>query len=91
MTVDRGAVHETQLFNLRENPDELLEEHHDPRVIALTGFTPSKHQVNLAIDPRYADQLEEMETLLLAEMRRHNDPWRLWAAPARPWNPLSQT
>ncbi|MEW6303548.1 MAG: sulfatase-like hydrolase/transferase [Verrucomicrobiota bacterium] len=76
-----GAVHETQLFNLAENPDELLEQHHDPRVIALTGVKPAAHQVNLAKDPRYAGKLAEMEALLLAEMRRLHDPYRLWNQP----------
>ncbi len=77
-----GAVRETQLFNLAENPHEFLKEHHDPRVCALTGVTPGEHQVNLAGDPRYADKLHEMESLLLAEMRRLDDPWRLWNQPA---------
>jgi arylsulfatase A-like enzyme len=76
-----GTVHETQLFNLAENPYELLQEHHDPQVIALTGHRPEKHQVNLARDPRYAGKLQEMEELLLAEMRRLHDPWRLWDQP----------
>lgn len=76
-----GAVRETQLFNLAENPYELLEQHHDPRVIALTGNTPAKRQRNLAGDPRYAEKLREMEALLLAEMRRHDDPYRLWDQP----------
>ena len=79
---DEGAVHATQLFNLAENPDELLQEHHDPEVIALTDVTPEKHQVNLANEARYADKLREMEALLLAEMRRLHDPWRLWNQPA---------
>jgi arylsulfatase A-like enzyme len=76
-----GAVRETQLFNLAENPDELLKEHHDPAVIALTGVTPEKQQMNLAGDPRYAARLAEMEALLLSEMRRLHDPWRLWDQP----------
>jgi choline-sulfatase len=77
-----GAVHETQLFNLQENPDELVQEHHDPQVVALIGTTPKKNQLNLARHPQYADKLKEMEALLLAEMRRHHDPWRLWNQPA---------
>jgi choline-sulfatase len=77
-----GTVHETQLFNLAENPHEFLQEHHDPKVIALTGVTPEKHQVNLANDPRHSGKLKEMEALLLAEMRRLDDPWRLWDQPA---------
>jgi len=77
-----GAVRETQLFNLKDNPDELLAEHHDPKVVALTGVQPGKEQVNLARDPRHAAKLAEMQGLLLAEMRRLNDPWRLWNQPA---------
>ncbi|MEZ6078012.1 MAG: hypothetical protein R3C56_20785 [Pirellulaceae bacterium] len=50
-------------------------------MIALTGVTPEAEQVNLAGDPRYADKLAEMETLLLAEMRRLDDPYRLWYQP----------
>jgi hypothetical protein len=38
--------------------------------------------VNLADDPKYAAKLAEMQALLLAEMRRLNDPWRLWNQPA---------
>lgn len=77
-----GAVRETQLFNLAENPHEFVKEHHDSQVRALTGVAPTANQVNLAGDPRYADKLAEMEALLLAEMRRLNDPWRLWNQPA---------
>lgn len=77
-----GAVRETQLFNLAENPNELLEQHHDPKVVALTGNKPSPQQRNLAGDSRYAAKLREMEALLLAEMRRHDDPYRLWNQPA---------
>ncbi len=86
-----GKVRETQLFNLRENPDEFLAEHHDPKVIALTGITPQAHQVNLATDPRYATRLAEMESLLLAEMRRLHDPWRLWNQPNDNLPPVSST
>jgi len=76
-----GEVHETQLFNLAENPDELLEQHADPQVTGLTRHTPRKNQRNLANDPRYAEKLAEMEALLLAEMRRLDDPYRLWNQP----------
>ncbi|MCA9159079.1 MAG: sulfatase-like hydrolase/transferase [Planctomycetales bacterium] len=76
-----GAVREKQLFNLAENPNEFLGQHHAPSVIALTGVTPEAEQVNLAGDPRYADKLAEMEALLLAEMRRLDDPYRLWYQP----------
>jgi choline-sulfatase len=76
-----GQVHETQLFNLAENPYEFLDEHHDPQVVALVGQAPAKHQRNLAGDARYAEKLAEMEALLLAEMRKLDDPYRLWNQP----------
>jgi choline-sulfatase len=77
-----GRVRETQLFNLAENPHELLAEHHATAVIAQTGNRPAAHQRNLATDGRYATQLAEMEALLLAEQRRHDDPYRLWHQPS---------
>ena len=77
----RDGVRETQLFNLAENPDELLQEHHDPKVAELTGTKPAANQRDLAEDPRCADKLAEMEALLLAEMRRLDDPYRLWNQP----------
>jgi arylsulfatase A-like enzyme len=76
-----GNVRETQLFNLADNPHEYVKEHHDPKIRALTGSRPTEHQINLAGDPRYAGKLKEMEALLLAEMRRLDDPWRLWNQP----------
>ncbi|CAM3327977.1 sulfatase-like hydrolase/transferase [Zobellia roscoffensis] len=63
-----GAVRETQLFNLAENPNEYLKEHQKE------GET----ETNLADNPRYANKLAEMEALLLAEMESHDDPYRLW-------------
>ncbi len=77
-----GQVREIQLFNLAENPYELLDQHHAPQVKELKGNSPSQKQRNLATDPRYADKLAEMEGLLLAEMRRLDDPYRLWNQPA---------
>ena len=47
----------------------------------LTGVKPGPGQVNLAGDPKYAARLKEMEALLLVEMRRHDDPYRLWNQP----------
>ncbi len=76
-----GKVRETQLFNLAENPYEFLQQHHESPVIRLTGHTPEATQTNLAGDPRYAEKLAEMEALLLAEMRRLHDPYRLWNQP----------
>jgi arylsulfatase A-like enzyme len=76
-----GKVRETQLFNVAENPEEYLDQHHDPTVVALTGHRPAAHQRNLAGDPRHAVKLAEMEALLLGEMRRLHDPYRLWNQP----------
>ncbi|MBN2507351.1 MAG: sulfatase-like hydrolase/transferase [Verrucomicrobia bacterium] len=76
-----GAVRETQLFNLKDNPEEFLPQHHAPELARLTGATPAPHQTNLATDPRHAGKLAEMQSLLLAEMRRLHDPWRLWNQP----------
>ncbi len=76
-----GKVRETQLFNLAENPDEFLAQHHDPAVVALTGHRPAPAQRNLAGDPRHAARQAEMEALLLGEMRRWHDPYRLWTQP----------
>ena len=71
-----GTVRETQLFNLAENPHEFIGEHVD-----VPGAQPSENQTDLAEDPRHADKLSEMESLLLAEMRRLHDPYRLWNQP----------
>ena len=78
----RDGVQETQLFNLAENPNEYIQQHHDPTVTALVGVTPSPQQTNLASDTNYAGKLAEMEGLLLEEMRRLNDPYRLWNQPS---------
>jgi len=66
----------TQLFNLRENPDEFLAEHHDPAVTAISHAAPTPRQKNLADDPAHADKRRELEALLLAEMQRLHDPNR---------------
>jgi arylsulfatase A-like enzyme len=72
-----GTVRETQLFNLAENPYELLKEHQAPEVVSLTGNKPQKKQVNLADNPKYARKLAEMEALLFSEMEKHDDPHRI--------------
>jgi arylsulfatase A-like enzyme len=77
----RDGVRRTQLFNLAGNPNEFIEQHGDPSLVAMTGIRPRKGQVNLATEPRYADKLAEMESLLLSEMRRLDDPYRLWNQP----------
>lgn len=76
-----STVRETQLFNLKENPNEILKDHHAADVAALTGNTPEPQQVDLAEDPRYETKRQELESLLLAEQRRLDDPFRLWDQP----------
>jgi arylsulfatase A-like enzyme len=61
------SVMETQLFDLSKNPHELLPEHGHP---------------NLAKDPAHTAKLAEMQGLLLAEMRRLEDPWRFSNQPS---------
>ncbi len=63
-----GTVRKTQLFNLAENPNEYLPEHHKK----------GEMETNLADNPKYADKLVEMEALLLEQMERYDDPYRLW-------------
>ncbi|MFN9347994.1 MAG: sulfatase-like hydrolase/transferase, partial [Planctomycetota bacterium] len=79
-----GQVRKTQLFDLNQNPLEFVSEHHDPKIRELTGIHPQPNQTNLAADPAYADKLQEMRMLLLSEMKRHDDPWRLWNQPQDP-------
>ena len=76
-----GGLH-TQLFNLADNPHEFLAEHHDATVARSLPAVPQSHQRNLADDPAHAAKRAEMETLLLAEMRAHDDPFRFSDQPA---------
>ncbi|CAN5585867.1 sulfatase-like hydrolase/transferase [soil metagenome] len=76
-----GKSRVTQLFNLKDNPHELMIEHHNEKVIALTGITPTAEQVNLAEHPQHAEKRKELEALLFAEMRRLHDPYRFWDQP----------
>ena len=71
-----GYVQETQLFNLAENPNELLSQHQEDEVIRHIGNQPSKMQINLAELPEYQTKVAEMESLLLSEMERLDDPYR---------------
>jgi len=59
-------ISETQLFNLAANPEEFLQQHSKSDAM----------QTNLAYDPKHAAKLAEMQALLLAEMRRLDDPFR---------------
>ncbi|WP_237227794.1 sulfatase-like hydrolase/transferase [Rubinisphaera sp. JC750] len=66
-----GEVRETQLFNIAENPHEYLPEHNRKNPM----------ETNLADNPKFAKQRKELEALLLSEMRRLDDPYRLWDQP----------
>lgn len=68
-------VRETQLFHLADNPDELLAEHRQGAASSAANETKSD-QISLAGDPQHAAKLKEMRALLLAEMRRLDDPYR---------------
>ncbi|QDU90994.1 Arylsulfatase [Pirellulimonas nuda] len=70
-----GQVRKTQLFNLNENPNELLNEHAAPAVVALTGNQPLAGQHDLADDPQHAEKRRELEALLAAEQERLGDPY----------------
>ena len=63
-----GTIRKTQLFNLAENPNEYLPEHHKSEEM----------ETNLADNPKYAEKLAEMEDLLLEQMKLYDDPYRLW-------------
>lgn len=76
-----GQVRETQLFDLNENPHELIQEHQNPATIALTGNKPTPQQVDLAEDPAHVGKRRELEALLLSEQQRLDDPYRLWDQP----------
>lgn len=71
-----GKASETQLFNLADNPNEFLKQHHDSQVMTLSGIRPAANQVNLATDPKHAEKLKEMQQLLLHQMRLYDDPYR---------------
>ena len=73
-----GKVRETQLFNLKENPHEYLKQNHASAVKSQSGAKPKSAQRNLGKDPAFAAKLKEMEDLLLSEMKRLDDPYRLW-------------
>ncbi len=81
-----GGLH-TQLFNLRDNPQEFLAEHHDPSVAQALPTTPQPTQKNLATDPAHSQKRVAMEAVLLAEMQRHDDPFRFSDQPVKEATP----
>lgn len=72
-----GKVRETQLFDLKANPNELLDEHSADEVKSVLKNAPEAGQVDLAEDPKFADKRAELESLLKNEMKRLGDPYTL--------------
>lgn len=70
------GIRRTQLFNLRENPHELLADHAASGVRDASGVAPEPVQRDLAADPRHADTLAAMRRLLAEQMRALDDPDR---------------
>ena len=70
-----GTVRKTQLFNLKKNPHELINEHN------ILNSDNSSLLINLSDSPKFTAKRKEMEALLLKEMKRLDDPYRLWDQP----------
>ena len=68
-----GEVRETQLFYLKTIPHEFIFEHGKKR----------NNLTDLAEKSKFMEKRMEMETLLFNEMKRLNDPYRLWDQPKR--------
>lgn len=71
-----GEVRETQLFNLKDNPLELLQEHHDVELRDQVGSNPKPNQIDLAELPEYEAKRDEMREMLRKEMDRLGDPYQ---------------
>ena len=76
--VMNGNIQKNQLFNLKNNPNELLIEHHRRDVVEATGNNPKNYQVNLAHDPKFKRKLKKMEKLLFEKMVNVGDPYKFW-------------
>ncbi|MCG8649195.1 MAG: sulfatase, partial [Pirellulales bacterium] len=74
-----GQVRRTQLFDIKNNPNEWLLEHHDQALAERLGIAPNDAQINLAESPSHASKRRELEQLLEAEMKRWADPYQLTA------------
>ena len=72
-----GTVRQTQMFDLRNNPNELLTEHNAKEVRELLKNAPEPGHVNLAVDPRFVKRRSELQALLKKEMKRLGDPYTL--------------
>ena len=72
-----GTVRRSQLFNLKRNPREFLDQHRMVDVVAATGHTPAPNQRNLAYEPEHAETLAAMRSLLRQQMTELDDPFPL--------------
>ena len=61
------------MFNLKTNPHEFIFEHGKKR----------NNLTDLAEKSKFMEKRMEMEALLFNEMKRLNDPYRLWDQPKR--------
>lgn len=82
--VMESQVRETQLFHLASNPLEIVADHHSPALQTMVGTEWNEEHKNLASMPEHADKRRELESLLLQEMIRLDDPHRLWYQPSTP-------
>ena len=73
--VMNGTVRKTQLFNLNKNPHEFINEHN------ILNSDNSSLLMNLSDSLKFTAKRKEMEALLLKEMKRLDDPYRLWDQP----------
>ena len=71
------TVRETQMFNLNNNPNEFLPEHHDEKLQSKLGIKLDPLQTDLSEHPDYQEQKSLLTNLLLAEMQELGDPYDL--------------
>ena len=71
------SVRETQMFNLNDNPNEFIPEHHDANLQSKLGINPKPLQTDLAEHPDYQKQKSALSALLAAEMKQLGDPYDL--------------
>mgnify|MGYP001585712258 FL=1 len=71
-----GDVRYNQLINLRENPNKILILLHSKEAVKKTGSMLATKQVNLANGSQNSQKLDDMESLLLSEMKKLKDSYR---------------
>ena len=71
-----GDVRYNQLITLRENPNKILILLHSKEAVKKTGSMLATKQVNLANGSQNSQKLDDMESLLLSEMKKLKDSYR---------------